>query len=94
MKEQIYFPWGNNKDQIQILMVNKILNTTYECDYSPGDSSVVILDPKREGKGPKTPPTYSSSFERPISRKNLDPEPVAVVLDPEKLPRKPKVISR
>jgi hypothetical protein len=75
-------------------MVKKILNTTYDCDYSPGDSSMVILDPKREGKGPKTPPTSSSSSERPVTRKNLDPEPVAAVPDPEKLLRKPKVISR
>jgi hypothetical protein len=55
---------------------------------------VVILAPKREGKGPKTPLTYSSSTKRPVTRKNPDPEPIAAVLDPEKLLRKPKVVSR
>jgi hypothetical protein len=54
---------------------------------------VVILDPKREGKRPKTPPTSSSSSNIPVTRKNPDVEPVAVVPDPEKLLRKPKVIS-
>jgi hypothetical protein len=54
---------------------------------------VVILAPKREGKGPKTPLTSSSSTKRPVTRKNPDPEPVTVVPDPEKLLRKPKVIS-
>jgi hypothetical protein len=53
---------------------------------------VVILAPKREGKGPKTPPTSSSSTKRPVTRKNPDPEPVAAVPDPEKLLRKSKVI--
>jgi hypothetical protein len=53
---------------------------------------VVILAPKREGKGPKTPPNSSSSTKRPVSRKNLDPELVATVPDLEKLSRKPKVI--
>jgi hypothetical protein len=52
------------------------------------------MAPKREGKGPKTPPTSSSSTKRPVTRKNLDPEPVAAIPDPEKLLRKPKVISR
>jgi hypothetical protein len=51
------------------------------------------MAPKREGKGPKTPPTSSSSTKRPVTRKNPDPEPVAAVPDPEKLLRKPKVIS-
>jgi hypothetical protein len=55
---------------------------------------VVILAPKREGKGPKTPLTSSSSTKRPVTRKNPDPEPVAAVPDPEKLLRKPKVVSR
>ena len=54
---------------------------------------MVILAPKREGKGPKTPLTYSSSTKRPVTRKNIDPEPVAVVPYPEKLLRKPKVLS-
>ena len=54
---------------------------------------MVILALKREGKGPKTPLNSSSSTKRPITRKNPDPEPVAVVLDLEKLLRKPKVIS-
>jgi hypothetical protein len=54
---------------------------------------VVILAPKREGKGPKTPLTSSSSNKRPVSRKNPDPEPVAAVPDTEKLLRKPKVLS-
>ena len=53
---------------------------------------MVILAPKREGKGPKTPPTSSSSTKRPVTRKNLDPEPVAAIPDPEKLLRKSKVI--
>jgi hypothetical protein len=61
---------------------------------SPGDSSVVILAPKREGKGPKNPLTSSSSTKRPVTRKNPYPEPVAAVPDPEKLLRKPKFISR
>jgi hypothetical protein len=55
---------------------------------------VVILAPKREGKGPKTPLTSSSSTKRPVTKRNPDHEPVAVVLDPEKLLRKPKVVSR
>jgi hypothetical protein len=55
---------------------------------------VVILAPKREVKGPKTPLTYSSSTKRPVTIKNLDLEPVAVVPDSEKLLRKPKAVSR
>jgi hypothetical protein len=55
---------------------------------------VVIIAPKREGKGPKTPLTYSSSTKRPVTRKNIDPEPVATFPNPEKLLTKPKVISR
>jgi hypothetical protein len=55
---------------------------------------VVILAPKREGKGPKTPLTYSSSTKRPVTRKNPDPESVAAVPNPEKLLRKTKVVSR
>jgi hypothetical protein len=54
---------------------------------------VVILAPKREGKGPKTPPTSSLSTKRPVTIKNPDLELVAVVLDLEKLLVKPKVIS-
>jgi hypothetical protein len=53
---------------------------------------VVILAPKREGKGPKTPPTSSSSTKKQVTRKNPDPEPIAAVPDPEKLLRKPKII--
>jgi len=53
---------------------------------------VVILDPKREGKGTKTPPTSSSSKKKQVTRKNLEPKPVAVVPDPEKLLIKPKII--
>jgi hypothetical protein len=60
--------------------------------FSPGDSSVVIMAPKREGKGPKTPPTSSSSTKKQVTRKNPDPKPVAAVPDPEKLLRKPKII--
>jgi hypothetical protein len=52
------------------------------------------MAPKREGKGPKTPLTSSSSTKRPVTRKNPDPEPVAAVPDPEKLLRKTKVVSR
>jgi hypothetical protein len=55
---------------------------------------VVILAPKRKGKGPKTPPTSSSSTKRPVTRKNPNPEPIAAVPDLEKLSRKSKVISR
>jgi hypothetical protein len=55
---------------------------------------VVILAPKREGKGPKIPLTSSSSTKRLVTRKNPDPEPVAAVPDPEKLLRKPKAVSR
>ena len=51
------------------------------------------MAPKREGKGTKTPPTSSSYTKRPVTRKNPDPEPVAVVPDPEKLLIKPKVLS-
>jgi hypothetical protein len=58
--------------------------------FSPGDSSVVILAPKREGKGLKIPPTSSSSTKKQVTRKNPDPKPVAAVSDPEKLLRKPK----
>jgi len=54
---------------------------------------MVIMAFKREGKVPKTPPTYSSFTKRPVTRKNPDPELVAAVPDPEKLLRKPKVIS-
>jgi hypothetical protein len=52
------------------------------------------MAPKREGKGPKTPLTSSSSTKRPITRKNPDPEPIAVVPDPEKLLRKTKAVSK
>ena len=55
---------------------------------------MVILAPKREGKGPKTPLTSSSSTKIPVTRKNPDPEPIAAVPDPKKLLRKPKAISR
>jgi hypothetical protein len=54
---------------------------------------MVILAPKREGKGPKTHLSSSSSNKRPVTRKNPDPEPVAAVSDTEKLLRKPKVLS-
>jgi hypothetical protein len=55
---------------------------------------VVILDPKIEGKGPKNPLNSSSSNKRPVTRKNPYLELVVAVLDPEKLLRKSKVISR
>jgi hypothetical protein len=55
---------------------------------------VVVLAPKREGKGPKSPLTSSSSTKKLVTRKNPNPEPVAIVLDPEKLLRKPKIIPR
>ena len=51
------------------------------------------MDPKREVKGPKTPLNYSSSNKRPVTRKNPYLEHVVVVPDPEKLLRKPKVVS-
>ena len=54
---------------------------------------MVILAPKREGKGPKTPLNFSSFNKRPVTRKNPDPKLVETVLDPEKLLRKPKVLS-
>jgi hypothetical protein len=54
---------------------------------------VVILDSKRGGKGPKTLLNSSSSTKRLITRKNPYPDPVAAVPDPEKLLRKPKVLS-
>ena len=53
---------------------------------------MVILAPKREVKGPKTPLTSSSSNKREVTMKNLDPELVATVPDSEKLLRKPKVL--
>jgi hypothetical protein len=58
--------------------------------YSPGDSSAVVLAPKREGKGIKPPLTLSSSIKRQVTRKNPDPKPVPTVSDPEKLLRKSK----
>jgi hypothetical protein len=51
------------------------------------------MAPIRELKGPKTPLNSSSSTKRPVTRRNLDPEPVAIVPDTEKLLRKPKVLS-
>ena len=54
---------------------------------------MVILAPKREGKGPKTPLNSSSYNKRPVTRKNPYLEPVAAVPDPERLLRKPKVLS-
>jgi hypothetical protein len=54
---------------------------------------MVILAPKREGKGPKTPLNFSSFNKRPVTRENPDLEPVAAVLDPKNLLRKPKVLS-
>jgi hypothetical protein len=54
---------------------------------------VVILAPKREGKGPKTPLNLPSSNKRPVTRKNPDPKPVEAVPDLEKILRKPKVLS-
>ena len=54
---------------------------------------MVILAPKREGKGPKIPLNPPSSNKGPVTRKNLDPEHVPAVPDPEKILRKPKVIS-
>jgi hypothetical protein len=51
------------------------------------------MAPKREGKGPKTPLTSSSSTKTPVTRKNLGHEFVAAVPDPKKLLRKPKVVS-
>jgi hypothetical protein len=54
---------------------------------------MVIMAPKREGKEPKTPLMSSSSNKNLVTRKNLYPEPVAAVPDPEKLLRKPKVLS-
>jgi hypothetical protein len=53
---------------------------------------VVILAPKREGKGPKTPLNSSSSNKRLVTRKNPNPKPVAAVPDPEKLLRKHKFL--
>jgi hypothetical protein len=53
---------------------------------------VVILAPKKEGKGPKIPKNPSPSNKRPGTRKNPDPEPVAVVPDPEKILRNSKVL--
>jgi hypothetical protein len=58
--------------------------------YSPGDSSAVVLAPKREGKGLKPPLTLSSSIKKQVTRKNPDPKPVPAVSDPEKLLRKSK----
>jgi len=54
---------------------------------------VVILAPKREGRGPKNPLNSSSSNKRPVTRKNPYLELVVAVLDPEKLLRKSKVLS-
>jgi hypothetical protein len=51
------------------------------------------MAPKREGKGPKTPLNPPSSNKRPVTRKNPDPELVVAVPDPEKILRKPKVLS-
>jgi hypothetical protein len=54
---------------------------------------MVILAPEREGKGTKTPLNSSSSNKRPVTWKNPDLEPVVAVPNPEKLLRKPKVLS-
>jgi hypothetical protein len=56
--------------------------------YSPGDSSVVVLAPKREGKGLKPLLTLSSSTKNQVTRRNPDPKPIPVVSDPENLLRK------
>jgi hypothetical protein len=61
--------------------------------YSPGDSSVVILAPKREGKGLKPHLTLSSSTKKQVTRKNPDPKPVPAMFDPKKLLRKSKNTS-
>ena len=53
---------------------------------------MVILAPKKEGKGPKIPQNTPPSNKGPVTRKNPDPEPVAAVPDPEKILRKPKVL--
>jgi hypothetical protein len=53
---------------------------------------VVILSPKREFNGPKTPPTSSSYRKKLVTRKNLDPKPLTIIQDLEKLIRKPKII--
>ena len=53
---------------------------------------MVILAPKKEGKGPKIPQNPPPSNKRLVTRKNPYPEPVAAVPDPEKILRKPKVL--
>jgi hypothetical protein len=50
------------------------------------------MAPKKEGKGPKIPKNPPPSNNRPVPRKNPNPEHVAAVPDPEKILRKPKVI--
>jgi hypothetical protein len=58
--------------------------------YSLGDSSVVVLAPRREGKGLKPPLNLSSTTEKQVTRTNPDPKLVPAVSDPEKLLRKSK----
>jgi len=60
--------------------------------FSPGESSVVIMDPKREGKGPMNSPTSSFYIKKQVTRKNPNPKPIAAVQDPEKILRKLKII--
>jgi hypothetical protein len=58
--------------------------------YSPSDSSIVVMAPKKEGKGLKPPLTLSSSTKKHVTRRNPDPKHVPTVSDPEKLLRKSK----
>jgi hypothetical protein len=58
--------------------------------YSLGDSSVVVLSLRREGKGLKPPLNLSSTTDKQVTRTNPDPKLVPEVSDPEKLLRKSK----
>jgi hypothetical protein len=58
--------------------------------YSLGDSSVVVLALRREGKGLKPPLNLSSTTKKQVTRTNPDPKLVPEVSDPEKLLRKSK----
>jgi hypothetical protein len=58
--------------------------------YSPDDSSLVVLAPKREVKGIKPPLTLSPSTKKHVTRRNSDLNPLPTVSDPQKLLRKSK----
>jgi hypothetical protein len=63
--------------------------------FSPGDSIIEVMAPKREVRGPNSEPTKaltsSSSSRKRTTRMNPDPKPVPTLSNPERLLRKPKL---